>query len=68
VKALGIAQKVHHPVLGDIELLGQPVQMSRTPSSLRTATAEKGEHTDQILRDLGYDEEAIKNMHAAGAV
>src|SRR5271169_882523 len=37
VKHLGIAQKVHHPKLGDIELVGQAVTLSRTPSRLETA-------------------------------
>ncbi|MCG4753606.1 CoA transferase, partial [Blautia faecis] len=31
VKALGIAQSVEHPELGPITLVGQPVELSRTP-------------------------------------
>jgi crotonobetainyl-CoA:carnitine CoA-transferase CaiB-like acyl-CoA transferase len=68
VKQLGIAQTVNHPQLGPIELLGQGVQMSRTPSSLRTAAPEQGEHTDSILQKLGYDAAAIQRFHAAGVV
>ncbi|MGH7122534.1 MAG: CaiB/BaiF CoA transferase family protein [Acetobacteraceae bacterium] len=63
VKHLGIAQAVEHPTLGRIELVGQAVTLSRTPSSLRTATPERGEHTDEILRELGYDAAAITRLH-----
>src|SRR5277367_5136904 len=54
VKHLGIAQKVHHPQLGDIELIGQAVTLSRTPSRLETASPDAGEHTNVILGELGY--------------
>jgi crotonobetainyl-CoA:carnitine CoA-transferase CaiB-like acyl-CoA transferase len=64
VRHLGIAQAVEHPKLGRIELVGQAVTLSRTPSKLRTATPEHGQHTDQVLRDLGYDEAAIAGFRA----
>ena len=59
---LGIAQTVPHPVLGNIQVVGQPVHLSRTPSELRTAAPEKGEHTDEILREFGYDDAAIADL------
>jgi crotonobetainyl-CoA:carnitine CoA-transferase CaiB-like acyl-CoA transferase len=68
VKHLGIAQPVEHPTLGRIELVGQAVSLSRTPSKLRTATPERGEHTDEVLGELGYDRAAIARLRAAGAV
>jgi formyl-CoA transferase len=64
VKHLKMAQAVEHPVLGPIELVAQPMSLSRTPSSLRTATPERGEHTDEILRDLGYDRDTIGRLKA----
>ena len=54
VRHLGIAQPVEHASLGHLELVGQAVTLSRTPSRLRTASPEPGEHTDAILRELGY--------------
>jgi len=68
VKHLGIARKVHHKVLGDIEVIGQAIELSRTPWSIRSATPEAGEHTDAILAELGYDAAEIADLRAKKAV
>jgi formyl-CoA transferase len=62
VKHLGIAQPVEHPSLGRIELVGQAVTLSRTPSRLNTASPEAGEHTDAILKELGYSAADIAQL------
>ena len=54
-----IAQTVIHPELGEIKLVGQAMKLSRTPSKLKTAAPNKGEHTNIILKKLGYDSENI---------
>jgi len=54
VRHLGLAQPVEHPTLGRLELVGQAVTLSRTPSRLNTASPDAGEHTDAILGELGY--------------
>ena len=68
VKHVGIAQPVKHPILGDIELVGQSVTLSRTPSRMRNATPELGEHTDEVLREIGCDDTEIASLRAAGAI
>jgi crotonobetainyl-CoA:carnitine CoA-transferase CaiB-like acyl-CoA transferase len=68
VEHLGIAQAVEHSKLGRMELVGQAVTLSRTPSKLETASPERGEHTDAVLRELGYDADAIVRLRAKGVV
>ena len=64
VRHLGIAQTVAHPALGEIEVVGQAVTLSRTPSAIRLPTPERGEHTEAVLRELGYDDQAIAGFRA----
>ena len=68
VEHLGIAAPVRHPALGDIRLVGQPVALSRTPPAIDTPTPEPGEHSVEILTELGYDEPALARLKAARVV
>ena len=68
VKQMGMAQPVEHPVLGRIDLVGQGVKLSRTPPQVRTASPDRGQHTDEILGEMGFDAKAIADMHARGVV
>ena len=63
VQHLGLATPVAHPQLGDIQILGLPVSLSRTPGGVRTPTPEKGQQTDEILRQLGLSAEEIQRLH-----
>ncbi len=62
VKYLSVSQEIESARFGKIELLRQPVQLSRTPSQLTVAPPERGEHTDEILGDLGYSAHDIANF------
>ena len=68
VRHLGMAAPVDHPALGRIDLVGQPITLSRTPWALRSPTPEAGEHTDAVLRELGYDADAIARLRDDGVV
>jgi crotonobetainyl-CoA:carnitine CoA-transferase CaiB-like acyl-CoA transferase len=54
VQHLQAAAKVKHPVLGEIRLVNQAVGLSRTPATMVSATAEIGQHTDEVLAEMGY--------------
>ncbi|NNM73476.1 CaiB/BaiF CoA transferase family protein [Enterovirga aerilata] len=68
VQHLGIAKPVRHPQLGDIRLVGQPIDLSRTPAGIASPTPDAGEHTEEILRDIGLDAGAVSDLRAAGVV
>tara|TARA_Y100001936_G_scaffold252951_1_gene315033 strand:- start:87 stop:1163 length:1077 start_codon:yes stop_codon:yes gene_type:complete len=68
VKHLEMAVDVDHPRLGTFGVVNQAIKMSRTPSEVRTATPDQGEHTDAVLSELGYDSETIESLHKNGVV
>lgn len=68
VKVLGIAQSVDHPDLGSITLVGQPVELSRTPARIETPSPAAGEHTDAILAELGFDTVSVAALRNDGVV
>ena len=58
-----------HSSLGEINLLGSPLKLSETPGEVRRAPPVLGEDTDQVLREvLGYEDSAIRGLHADGVV
>jgi len=68
VQHIGIAQPVHHPQLGDIRLVGQGVNLGSGPAKMRTPAPDRGTHTAEVLRELGYDDASIRNMQQRGIV
>lgn len=68
VQHLQIAQNVSHPKLGDIDVLGTPVTLTRTPGGVRMPTPELGEHTYHVLMELGYSETEIAGLQGEGTV
>jgi formyl-CoA transferase len=68
VKHLGIAQAVDSPKLGRIDLVRQPMTLSRTPSALETPPPERGEHTDEVLGEFGYTAEEITDLRRSNVL
>ncbi len=68
VQHLEAAVTVKHPTLGEYRIVNQAVKLSRTPSSMVRATPEQGEHTDEILAEMGYSTAEIAELHTAKVV
>ena len=66
VQHLGILKKITSKHLGEQTLMGQPVTLTRTPSTVARAAPKRGEHSEEILSEIGYDRDAISRMKAAG--
>ena len=70
VQHLRMARPADHPMLGEINLIGQAINMTRAPEPDRIPqpTPELGEHTDEVLREFGYNSDAIAEFRKAGAI
>ena len=65
----GIARPIKHPKLGEIRVVGQPINLSAAPQPKKLKpTPELGEHTDRVLKGLGYDSRTIKALRDSGIV
>lgn len=69
IQAMGFLQQIEYRGLAkSAPIVGPPFRMSRTPPSLRRNPPASGEHTDQILHSLGYNEGAIAGLRDASIV
>ncbi len=68
VRSYGFPIEVEHPQMGKMQLIGNAVDMSRTPPTIDRPPPVLGEQTEEILGALGLDAQAIADLRAKGAV
>jgi formyl-CoA transferase len=68
VRARGMVQEMHHPVGGRIQVLGPPVKLSETPALLGRPSPLLGEHTAEVLQEIGYTAAQIDGLAESGVV
>lgn len=65
---LGMRLAMEHATCGKVEMAGLPYLLSDTPATARLAPPTLGQHTDEVLRELGYDQAEIDSFHAGEVV
>ncbi|MEM7097189.1 MAG: CoA transferase [Pseudomonadota bacterium] len=66
VLARDMLQEVSFKSGGEAPITGPAAKFSRTPTSVRSAAPDLGEHTDEVLAELGKDEAARRDLYARG--
>jgi crotonobetainyl-CoA:carnitine CoA-transferase CaiB-like acyl-CoA transferase len=66
IKHLQMVREVESARLGKQRLVGQPVQLERTPSTIARAAPRRGEHTEEVLAELGLEGSKLQQLRAKG--
>jgi formyl-CoA transferase len=59
---------VEHPLAGTVKMVGAPLQMSDTPLSVQGPSPTLGQHNEEILASLGYDDSQIASLRDNGVI
>jgi CoA:oxalate CoA-transferase len=68
VQAQEMVLEIDHSGHGPVRMTGFPTKLSATPARLRHPAPALGEHTDEVLRDLGYDAVRIAALKGSGVL
>lgn len=65
---MNLLPTVQHPVAGETQMVGSPVVFHGSPASIRRPAPMHGQHTEEILQELGYDAGKIQSLQGSGVV
>lgn len=68
VQHLGIATKVTHPRLGELSLVGQPIEVGDVDTAPRQPAPDPGQHSQAVLAELGYSQADIQAFKDSGVI
>lgn len=68
IKDRGLEVRAPHPLGPDISMIGSPLKLSETPVAAPVAPPLLGQHTDDILRDLGFDAETLADLRSRNII
>lgn len=68
VRARGMIVEQEHPSVGTVRSLAFPPHFSATPASYRLPPPRLGEHTEEVLKELGYSESTIAALREKGVI
>jgi crotonobetainyl-CoA:carnitine CoA-transferase CaiB-like acyl-CoA transferase len=68
IKHLGIPRQISHPKMGVSNLVGSPINLGGTPTRFFRPAPLLGEHTEEVLAQLGYDHGAMDQLRADGII
>jgi crotonobetainyl-CoA:carnitine CoA-transferase CaiB-like acyl-CoA transferase len=60
--------EVEDPRAGTLRQIAHPARYSETPATLRRLPPQRGEHTDEVLAELGYSEAEVRALRERGTV
>jgi crotonobetainyl-CoA:carnitine CoA-transferase CaiB-like acyl-CoA transferase len=68
VRAREMVVELEHPTVGKVQQVGVAAKLSETPGSVRSLAPGRGQHTEEVLLDLGYSRQQIRELRTEGAV